>query len=178
MPRERRLKERGSRRESRRSMRYGRGRGRSGSVSRERVSRYEPYSREYDYAARHPMRRYEPYYDDYDYRSHDFEYLDKEELLDWEEDLLETLNETEKGMFKKEHIINKAKEKNIRFDDYTEDEFYVVVLMLFDDFKKTLGSASPELYVALAKDFLEDEDAELQGGEKLYAYYEYIVCGE
>lgn len=29
-----------------------------------------------------------------------------------------------------------------------------------------------------AKNWLEDDDAELQGGEKLAAYYDKIVCGE
>ena len=47
--------------------------------------------------------------------------------------------------------------------------------MMMSDFP---GIAStPQHYLAMAKDFLEDKDSEKTGGEKLCAYYDNIVKG-
>lgn len=104
--------------------------------------------------------------------------LDREELKEWAMDLMDELNENEKQMFRKEDVIRKAEDMGIKFKDYSEEELYVVTLMLFSDYKKTVGVSSPEMYIALARDWFEDDDAELNGSEKLSAYYYTIVCGE
>ena len=44
--------------------------------------------------------------------------------------------------------------------------------------RKTLGSASPEIYIKMAKDWLEDKDSELKGGEKLAVYHDCIIMGD
>jgi hypothetical protein len=48
--------------------------------------------------------------------------------------------------------------------------------MLYDVYKKTLGR-SPDVYIKLAFDWLNDEDAELKGAEKLAVYHDDIVMG-
>ena len=77
-----------------------------------------------------------------------------------------------------EKVIKRAYDMSIEFDKFSEEEFYVTVLMLYTDYKDTIGKGNAEIYIKLAKDFLCDEDAELQYGEKLAAYYEDIVIGE
>ena len=74
-------------------------------------------------------------------------------------------------------IMKKAQEMGIKFDKFTEEEFYTTVLMLYSDYKSSLGTANADIYLKLAKDWLCDEDAEMQYGEKLAAYYESVVEG-
>jgi len=152
-----------------------------------------PYNNAYDYNREYrnePYRsqnqnqmRYEQNRDyEYDYarfsdKSHS-PFLQEQDIKEWKEDLMEMLSDNEKQMLSKESVLSKAREKNIKFEDYTEDELYLTTLMVFSDYKNTLGGNSLDVYVSLAKDFLEDKDSELSGGEKLSAYYEYVVCGE
>lgn len=78
--------------------------------------------------------------------------------------------------WKKEQLMPYIQKENIRFDsqDYTEDEFILTINMLYSDYKDVLG-ASPEIYVKMAKRFLDDKDAMVKGGEKLASYYYAIV---
>ena len=77
-----------------------------------------------------------------------------------------------------EKVIKRANDMRIEFDKFSEEEFYVTVLMLYTDYKDTIGKGNAEIYIKLAKDFLCDEDAEVQKKKKLAAYYEGIVLGE
>lgn len=106
------------------------------------------------------------------------EYLDDEELMEWSKDLLMQVPETHKAFFSKENIERKAKEMGVKFNEYTFPEFYTTALMKFTDHSKTLGTANMDIYLRMAVEFLEDEDAELRGSEKLAVYYDKIVCGE
>lgn len=63
----------------------------------------------------------------------------------------------------------------VEFNKFNEDEFYVTVLMMYTDYKNTLGKGNVDIYIRLAKDFLCDEDASVKYGEKLAVYYEDIV---
>lgn len=51
----------------------------------------------------------------------------------------------------------------------------MTVLMMLTDYKKSIASFSPEMYIKLAKDWLYDEDSSLKYGEKLAAYYNHII---
>ena len=74
--------------------------------------------------------------------------------------------------WKKEQLMPYIQKENIRFDsqDFTEEEFILTINMLYSDYKDILGS-SPEIYVKMAKAFLDDKDAVVKGGEKLASYY-------
>lgn len=135
------------------------------------------YDYDYEYSDRRDygdMRR------DYNYdrRSRDYhksKMLDEEDLERWTRKLTEQLEQKEKPLYKMDEIIKKAETMGVRFDKFTPYEFYVTVLMMLTDYKKSIASLSPEMYIKLAKDWLCDEDASLKYGEKLAAYYNHIV---
>lgn len=61
-------------------------------------------------------------------------------------------------------------------DGFNKYDFYAALNMIYSDYYNPKFDTNT--YVELAKDWLCDEDAELQYGEKLSAYYESIVEGE
>ena len=104
-------------------------------------------------------------------------YMSEQELKEWDARLLEQIDEKDKAALKKEQVLREASELGIRFDKFTEQEYYVVVLMMYTDFCKTLGTANFDVYLKLAKDWLCDEDSALKYGERLAAYHDHIVMG-
>lgn len=137
---------------------------------------YDMRGRDYGY----PMheRHYPPY--DYGYPYDDYgdygETLSEKELEHWCEKLKKKLDDQEKQMFHKDMIAQKAKQFGGQMKGFGEKEVEVVALMLYDDFKKTLGR-NPDVYIKLAFDWLNDEDAELKGAEKLAVYHDDVVMG-
>lgn len=111
----------------------------------------------------------------YDYESG---MLEDEDLEEWSEKLKKHLEEKDKQFFSKEHIKRRAEEMGIKFDKFTFEEFMVTALMMYTDYCKTLGTANMDTYLRLAKDWLCDEDVSMKYGEKLAAYYDYIVEGD
>ena len=108
----------------------------------------------------------------YDYASDDME-------KEWHEDLEEWCKKLKKhDIFNmpKEQIIQKARDMGVKFQDYNEKEFITTYYMMISDYKNV--SNDPHFYLVLAKQFLEDDDAELKGSDKLCAYYYEIVKGE
>lgn len=126
-------------------------------------------SRDYGYMP------YPPYM--MDYASQGGEYLSDRDLQMWADKLMRDVEEKDKQYLSKENIRRKAEEMGIKFDKYSFEEFYVVVLMKYTDHCKTLGTANMDIYLKLAKDFFEDPDTALRYGEKLAAYYYDIVEG-
>lgn len=115
----------------------------------------------------------------YDYR---YDYamgnkLDEREIEDWTHELLEHVDDKDREMLKKEKITKRAEEMGIKFEQFTKDEFYLVVVMEYTDHCKTFGSANIDTYIRMAKDWLMDDDVKVKFGEKLAAYYDYIVKG-
>lgn len=200
--RDRRMRDRAARRERRRDMGY------YGSTGdREYYDRHDyPMYAEYDYARRgrdsqsdrnysYDMRNdYNDYRKDnargrdrnydygYDYRGRrDYgepKYLSDEDLMDWSRDLLESIEQKDRPMYTRENITRRAKDMGMSFKDYSEDELVVTTLMMVTDYGKTLGTTNLDTMLRLAKDWLCDEDSELQYGEKLAAYYEHIIDPE
>lgn len=117
-----------------------------------------------------------------DYRYRDYgeneEYLSDDELMEWSRELLKDVEEKDKGYMTRENITQRAKDMGVKFKDFTEDEFVVTSLMMYTDYCDTLGTGNLDVYLKLAKDWLEDDDVEVQGSEKLSVYYDEIVCGE
>ena len=144
--------------------------GRDYEYDREHSMDYNYYDPVNDYArgrSRRDMR--------YDYGSD--EYLSDDELMDWSKDLMHEVEEKDKPYFTKDNMERRAKDLGIDFKDFTFAELYTTALMMYTDFGKTLGTSNMDIFVRLAKDWLCDEDAELQYGEKLASYYDNIVEG-
>ena len=114
----------------------------------------------------------------YDYAGDYGENLTKEELEHWKKKLMKELEEKDKQFFSKENISNKAKQMGIEMKGYNEEELEVATLMVYTDYCKTLGTSNMDLYIRLAKDWLEDKDVAVKGGEKLAVYFDCIVEGE
>ena len=107
---------------------------------------------------------------DYNFKEKEKEF--KHKLREWKEKL------KQKSLFNlpEQDVINQAKQMGVKFEEYNEEEFLTTYYMLMSDLK--LDSInSPQAYMILAKQWLEDKDAELQGAEKLSAYYCEIVKG-
>ena len=165
-------------------MDYARGQGNSNSNRRD----YEPYGESYYYPPLAPQdyargRRDYGYDMDYDYarggRGRDRGYDSKGSEEDWKKDLekfSEKLKKKDRFKVKKEDIINQAKQMGVKFDEYTEEEFYVVYLMMVSDYKSVANDFRS--YLILAKEWLEDDDIEVSPSEKLCIYYYEIVKGE
>ena len=127
-------------------------------------------------------------YDERDYRmdyGYDYGYdyamggkLEEKEVEDWTHELLEKVDDKDREMLKKEKILKRAEEMGIKFDKFTKEEFYLTTIMLYTDYCKTFGSANIDTYIRMAKDWLMDDDVKVKHGEKLAAYYDYIVKGE
>jgi hypothetical protein len=113
-------------------------------------------------------------YDDYgDYG----ETLSEKELDHWCEKLKKQLDDQEKQMFSKEMISQKAKSMGMQMKDFGEKELEVATLMVYTDYKRTIGK-NPDMAIRLAYDWLTDDDVAVKGAEKLAVYYFCIVEGE
>lgn len=132
------------------------------------------YDMDYDYARRGGRR-------DYDYAGDYGENLTHEELEHWRKKLeKEVTDEQSKQFFKKERVEQKAKQLGIEMKHFNADELAIAGLMLYSDYSKTLKpyiGQNMDIYLLLARDFMDDKDSEVKGGEKL-AIYKMIVSGE
>jgi hypothetical protein len=138
---------------------------RGGSDYRRYDRRYndEAYDRDYEYDREHYER-------DYAEEEMDKEY--EEKLHDW----IKKLKKKDRFGSSKEDIIRKAKSMDVKFDEFTEDEFYAVYLMMVSDYKHVAND--PHHYLAMAKEWLMDDDVEMTGSDKVCAYLYTIVLGE
>ena len=112
----------------------------------------------------------------YDYRGgRDYGDMEKEyeeELKKW----IKKLQKKDRFGWSKEQVVQQAKSMGVRFEEYDEEEFFATYLMMISDFPQIANE--PHTYLAMAKAFLEDDDAELKGSEKLCAYMYTIVLGK
>lgn len=107
----------------------------------------------------------------YDYASEDMEKEWKEDLKEW----CEKLKKHDKFRHSKEQILQSAKQMNIMFKDFDEEEFMTTYYMMMSDYPDI--ATNHQTYIVMAKDFLEDKDSELKGSDKLCAYYYEVVKG-
>lgn len=148
----------------------------------------------YDYAERggSDYRRYDRRYDDerdyrdyeydrehrrtmdyaYDYAEDDMDKEYEEKLKEW----IKKLKKKDRFATSKDDIIRKAQSMDVKFDRFSEDEFYAVYLMMVSDYKHVAND--PHHYLAMAKEWLMDDDVELTGSDKVCAYLYTIVLGE
>lgn len=117
----------------------------------------------------------------YDYAGDYGENLTKDELEKWKMKLMKEVDEKDKYFFTKENIAPKAKMLGAQMKDYGEEELCLVTLMMYTDYCKTIKKyigANMDIYIDLAKDWLEDEDSELKGAERLAVYHDCIIEGD
>ena len=116
---------------------------------------------------------------DYDY-GYDYGYdYAKESEKEYEKDLhewAEKLKKKDRFGWSKEQVVQQSRNMGVKFEEYDEMEFYVTYLMQMSDYPKVANE--PHTYLAMAKEWLEDDDVELKGSEKLCAYLYTIVKGE
>lgn len=108
--------------------------------------------------------------------------LKKKDYAEWEKNL-ENADGTKGKHFDAEQIKRMAEQIGIKYDDYTEKDLCMVANMLYSDYCSVLKNVLPpdkELvgYVRLAQAWLEDEDASVEGSEKVALYYWCIVKDE
>ena len=131
-----------------------------------------------DYARRGGRRDY-GYDMRYDYAGDYGENLTKEELEHWKKKLMQEVDEKDKQFFNKETFSQRVKSMGMPVGDkFSEEELCLTTLMMLTDYKNTLGTSNMDLYVRLAKDWLEDKDVAVKGGEKLAIYHDEIVMGD
>lgn len=121
--------------------------------------RYGKYPNYYEYEM----------YPKYDYASEDLEKRWEEDLYSWKE----RLKSRDKFRLSKEQIIQSAKQMNIMFTDYSEEEFLTTYYMMMSDYPNV--ATNYQTYIEMAKNFLNDDDSELKGSDKLCAYYYEVV---
>lgn len=107
----------------------------------------------------------------YDYASDDMEKEWREDIKEWQE----KLKKHDKFRHSKDQIIQSAKQMNIMFKDFDEEEFMTTYYMMMSDYPDI--ATNYQTYIVMAKDFLEDKDSELKGSDKLCAYYYDVVLG-
>lgn len=144
---------------------------------------YGDYNYDMRYDGNYPMPRM-------DYRGRDYRYdyggdygesLTREELEHWKKKLMQEVDEKDKQFFTKEMIGQKAHQIGAEMKDYNEEELVVATAMVYTDYCKTVkkyAGNNMDIYIELAKDWLEDKDAAIKGGEKLAVYYDCVVEGE
>lgn len=133
--------------------------------------------------------------DDYDYRMGDYRGMDyaggdykqgemrlsKRDMMMWKE-RMENPDGSYGEHFPPMQIKQIAQQMGVQMNRYNEKELCLAANMLYSDYSEVIRQfvpvpkdKEPMLYVAMAKAFLEDPDASLQGAEKLAAYYYAIV---
>ena len=101
--------------------------------------------------------------------------LSPEEMKEWKKKIGEhfTMAQIEQSM----------RTMDIQPKEFTPEELCMTANMLYSDYDKTLSRTIPKekeanYYTSLARDFLDDKDASVKGGEKLAVYYYCIANDE
>ena len=111
---------------------------------------------------------------DYGYDGH--EKMSEEKYYKDLERWAEKLKKKDRFKMRKEDVLAQAKQMGVKFEEFSEIEFYVVYLMMISDYKNVANDH--RMYLSMAKDWLEDDDIEVSPSEKLCIYYYDIVKGK
>ena len=132
--------------------------------------------RNYDYDDEEEMMEDEAYYD---YANDYNDYAEEDMMKGYEEDLkkwIKKLMKKDKFKLPKQEVLKKAEEMNIEFEEFSEEEFYAIYLMLVSDYPNVADN--PHTYIVMAKQFLEDDDVNVDPSEKVCKYLYEIVLNE
>lgn len=105
-----------------------------------------------------------------DYASGEEDY--KKELEKWSN----KLKQNDRFNINKEEIIRKAKEMQVKFDEFSEEEFYAIYLWYLSMHRNQFND--PHLYIKMAKDFLSYKDFKLNPSETVWVVLNDIVLGK
>ena len=133
-------------------------------------------------------RDYEDYENYEDYRDYedgeDFHYykhlrLTKADLAKWEK-MLHNADGTHGPHYSNEQATMIAEKIGIRFDAYTEREFYICLNMMYADYAVIVSKHMPpekvlQFLAEMAKAFFDDPDGP-EPSEKLALYFHCVVC--
>ena len=105
--------------------------------------------------------------------------LSKHDMMMWKE-RMENPDGSYGEHFNPTQIKQAVQSLGVQMNGYTEKELCLAANMLYSDYAEVLRPFVPRekeavIYVNMARAFLDDPDAAVQGGEKLAAYYYAIV---
>lgn len=123
-----------------------------------------------DYAGYRDYRDYNDYAD-MDYASEEKDY--KKKLEHWTDKLKK---KDTRFNISKEQVMNRAKQMNVKFEEYDEEEFYFVYLLNIAMYSNITNDSN--VYIGMAKKWLDNEIEEVKGGEKVCKYIYEILEGE
>ena len=91
--------------------------------------------------------------------------------------LTEELKSKDRFNIKMEDLIQQAKQMGVRFEQFTEEEFYLAYLMIMSTFRNAANDH--RMYLSMTKDWLESHITKFKGSDKICAYiYEIVKGGE
>ena len=178
---ERRMGEDSRRRRNRRTGRY----------MSDRAMDRRDYEDERDYEDRRRGRDYEDErdyrrdnrrdYRDYEDYGHERLELSKSDMYDWKHKL-KNADGSKGAHYEMQQIMSAAEKIGVKFDDYDEKEFCIMVNVMYSDYCSVVNKYIPHekalmFYAEMARAFLEDEDGP-EASEKVALYYHCIVCDE
>lgn len=174
------------------SRRSGDGRnpyGSRGGYRRDYERDYGDYGRDYadhdmrgnDYGMQDMRGRggYDRDYADYDMRDYgEMEYgkMSHKDIEKWKKHM-KNQDGTMGEHFKKEQVMQAARQIGVNPEEYGEHIFPLVMNMMYSDYcavAKKFGLDRPDFYAELAKAFLNDKDFEGDPEEKVWLYYKCI----
>ncbi len=123
-------------------------------------------------------------YRDYDMargrdRDYDRDYASDMNDKEYHEDLKEWVKKLKKHdrfSLPKDQVIETAKQMEVKFDEYDEEEYYAIYLMHISDYPAVSNDA--RMYMGMAKAWLEDKDLKIEPSEKVCKYLYEIVLAE
>lgn len=118
-------------------------------------------------------------YGEYDYEHGGEMHLTKHDMMMWKEKM-ENPDGSYGEHFTSTQIKQAMQSLGVQMNGYNEKELCLAANMLYSDYSEVLKPFIPRekesvIYVNMARAFLDDPDASVQGGEKLAAYYYAIV---
>ena len=118
-------------------------------------------------------------YNEYDYGHGGEMHLTKHDMMMWKEKM-ENPDGSYGEHFTSTQIKQAMQSLGVQMNGYNEKELCLAANMLYSDYSEVLKPFIPRekeavIYVNMARAFLDDPDAAVQGGEKLAAYYYAIV---
>lgn len=160
----------------------------SGYDYRSSNSDYHYYPQQYGEPRRHMdyevygYGKVTPMHQDYGRKNYDYNYdygMDynsmsqdyKNKLKEW----VDKLKHKDRFGHPMEKIINQARNMGVKFEEYSELEFYAIYLAMVSDYKTIANDYN--MYIKMAKDFLEDDDMAVTPSEKVCIYLYEIVLG-
>jgi hypothetical protein len=116
-------------------------------------------------------------YDMRDYGKMEYGKMSHEDIEKWKKHM-KNQDGTMGEHFKKEQVMQAARQIGVNPEEYGEHIFPLVMNMMYSDYcavAKKFGLDRPDFYAELAKAFLNDKDFGGEPEEKVYLYYKCIA---